>query len=221
MTKRTITFFVISVNLVAVVVASLIYIYTEKDNFLEDGFITKLSFAQLLIISCLSILILRIRQSVTRRSIFKRPLVLWVVVALGFFFLAADEIYEIHEGLDEVIHRVFGWQETALSDRIDDFLVALYGLTAMSVLAINFNELKIFPESFPWFGSGFVLLFAMVLLDSMTNEPDLLLMFFERDRAMFLYTWLANLEDSFKVFAEGCFIIAFFSIYQKSKQLQF
>ena len=213
------TCLVIIANVLSVFAAILIYIFTGEDNFQEEGFITKFSFFQLLAISWLSILIFKNRQSIGRSSIWKSSIVCWAIIAVGFFFLAADELYEIHEWLDELIHQVFGMQETALTDHIDDVLIGIYGIVAIIILSINHNEIRKFPESFPFLFGGFLLLFLMVCLDFITNRIDFISMFFEENLAILIYSWLSILEDSFKVFAEGFFVLAFLRIYQRSKSI--
>jgi hypothetical protein len=131
--------------------------------------------------------------------------------------LAADEIFKIHENIDFLIHRVFGIQETGLTDRIDDFLVGLYGLLGIGVLFAYRNQLKTYREAFPFFIFGFVLLFSMVAFDVVTNRNDILPLIFDHHLAATLYTYLSLAEDSLKIFAESFFILGFYVILQTTK----
>jgi hypothetical protein len=64
----------------------------------------------------------------------------WIFTAAGFVFLAADELAMIHEKTDKWIHIALGWDRTnPLTDAIDGFIVALYGLVAL-VWAWRFRE---------------------------------------------------------------------------------
>jgi hypothetical protein len=57
----------------------------------------------------------------------------WLGTAVGFFFLAADELTAIHEDLDKWLHRWFGWaDDDPLTDRIDAAIVVLYGAAAVA-----------------------------------------------------------------------------------------
>lgn len=82
------------------------------------------------------------------------------------------EQYMIHENIDNLIHEVFNMEETALTDRIDDFLVGLYGLAGIGVFFIFRDELRAYREAFPFFIFGFVLFFIMVPLDMLIYEPE-------------------------------------------------
>ena len=48
----------------------------------------------------------------------------WGLIAGGFVFLAVDEALQIHERLDFVIHKALNIRETALTDRLDDAIIA-------------------------------------------------------------------------------------------------
>ena len=48
----------------------------------------------------------------------------WIILSCGCAFLAMDDKFIYHENLDKAIHSLFKWQETKLSDRIDDIIVA-------------------------------------------------------------------------------------------------
>jgi hypothetical protein len=48
---------------------------------------------------------------------------LWLVMAVGFVYLALDEKTLIHESLDKRIHAFFAIHQTVLSDSIDDAIV--------------------------------------------------------------------------------------------------
>lgn len=218
MTIRLVFFLVLILNSLAVSAGVIIYSYTHVDPFSEGGFITKLSVFQLLVTSWLSYKIFQARRAMSRHSLSRDSSAVWLIVALGFLFLAVDDIYMIHENLDHLIHEVFNMQETAITDRIDDFLVGLYGLAGIGVLIVFRDELKTYKEVFPFFICGFILLFIMVSLDMLINRNDILPLIFDHDQVDVLIVWITLAEDSLKVFAEAFFILAFYAVLQKAKQ---
>ena len=140
-------------------------------------------------------------------------------MSLGFLFLAADDLFKIHENIDRLIHNIFNLQETGLTDRIDDGLIGLYALIGIGVLIIYRNELKIYRKAFPFFTSGFALLFTTIALDLLTNRNDILPLLFGPTQAADLHIWLSHAENSLQVFAEAFFIGAFYAILQTAKTL--
>ncbi|NER80714.1 MAG: hypothetical protein F6K42_14320 [Leptolyngbya sp. SIO1D8] len=219
MTIRLASFLVMFWNSLAVTVALVIYNHGGKDHFGESGFITLLSTLQLLAIALLADKILQARKPEQKEPLWKQPYAVWRIISFSFIFLAADEYLSIHEVLDLLIHDIFDWQETGLTDRIDDLIVGLYGIVGIGTLFIYRGELKPYRKSFPLFTWGFALLFCMVGLDTLTNEKDFLELFFEHNLADTIYIWLIHLEDSLKVFAEAFFILAFYSILQGVKRI--
>jgi len=218
MTIRLVFFLVLILNMLAVSAGVIICSYTDVDPFCEGGFITKLSVFQLLVIAWLSYKIFQARRVKRRHALWRDSSVVWLIVALGFLFLAVDDLFMIHEGIDGLIHAVFNMQETAFTDRIDDFLVGLYGLAGIGVFIICRDELNRYREAFPFFIFGFVLFFTMVSLDMLINRNDILPLIFDYAQVEVLNVWLTFAEDSLKVFAEAFFILAFYAILQKAKR---
>ena len=94
-------------------------------HFGEFHFVTWFSFAQLLFLSVLSAKIFDIDVSGKTKHILRSAGFIWAIIAFGFFFLALDEIFLIHEIIDVAIHTVFNIEETGLTDRIDDVLILI------------------------------------------------------------------------------------------------
>ena len=218
MSIRLVFFGVLLWNALAVSAAITIYSYTGVNHFQEDGFITILSVFQLLAISWLSYKILQTRNVTRRCVLWRDSSALWGIISLGFLFLAADEFFQIHEKIDFQIHYLFNIPETGFTDRIDDILVGIYGLAGISTLIAYRDELKTHRKALPFFICGFVLLFAMIVLDVLTNRRDILQVLFDYNSAIVLDVWLSHAEDSLKVFAEVFFIGAFYVILQKTMQ---
>lgn len=210
-------FLVVLVNVVAIGVAIAIGIQRGDpvSEFDEDGFITMLSVAQLLIISALSFQIWRIRGGMGARPLWRSPSVIWGIIGLSFAFLAADDLFMVHERADRLIHRILNVEPTPLTHRLDDCFVGLYGLTGLAALVVHRDELRMHRGSFRYFAVGFFLMFTMVVLDLATNGDGVLVALFGRAAADFLVVWLAVAEDASKVLAEALFIVAFHVIWRQ------
>jgi hypothetical protein len=204
----------------AVTAALVIYGYTRVDHFQEGGSITILSVLQLLVMSWLSYSTLRARRESPRRPLWRERAAIWAIIALGFLFLAADEYFLIHENLDLLIHDAFNASETGLSDRIDDILVALYGLAGIGALILYRDELRLYRAARPFAVGGFCLLVVTVGLDALTNRNDILPLFLERDLADPLHGWLLVVEDAVKILAEGLLISALYAVLLKARCLR-
>ena len=201
--------------------AVLIFNQTGHNHFKEGGFITFVSALQLLIIARLAFSIFRLREESPEGSVWKKPAVIWKIIGIGFLFLAADEVFKIHEHLDDLIHFVFSMEETALSDRIDDIIVGLYGLVSIGLLVAYRAEVKTCVEHFSLFILGFVFLFIMVAFDiaSNSNRNDIIPYLFEPDHAAMLRRFVFYAEDSFKIFAEAMFLLGFYLARQKARHM--
>lgn len=210
MTTKMVFLLVLTLTSLVVVVALTIHNKTGVNHFKEDGFVT--------IFSCLLLLHISIFVfQINRHSLWKSSSAIWLIIAHGFLFLAADEKYMIHENIDFEIHRLFSIQETGLTDRIDDLLVGLYGLIGIGVLFAYRNELKTYREAFPFFIFGFVLLFIMFVFDTVTNRKDILQLIFDNPLVDTIHTFLSLAEDSIKIFAESFLFSGFYMMLQTAK----
>lgn len=202
--------FIISLDILAAVIAVLI---GEKpsQHFKEGGFITWLSFVQLLIVAIIAWKVFKQRREGTRLKGWKQPYMLWAIIAFGFLFLAVDEIARIHEGIDKLIHIVFSLQETGLTDRIDDIILGCYGLLGLWVLYLYGEEIKSYKNVFPFLVIGFIFLFIMVVLDLVSEKTDIVSIFI-KDPLMSgsFNSWLGIVEEVFKILSEAVFIATFY-----------
>ena len=48
-----------------------------------------------------------------------------------------DDRFMFHENLDKGIHALFQWEETKLSDRLDDIIVGIYRLAGIIFVTAN------------------------------------------------------------------------------------
>lgn len=183
--------------------------------FKEGGLITWVSLSQLLLIAGLSWKVFTLHNGVLNRRGWRSPQWVWAIIAVGFVYLACDELTLIHETLDKHIHNFFMMQETALTDRLDDIIVGFYGLIGIGILYYYREALEKYVGIFPFFVSGFAFLFVMIVFDVLANRYDPFLTMTENPslRAM-LHAWFSIAEDLFKMLSEGMFLVAFYRCWQ-------
>ncbi len=189
--------------------------------FEETGIMSFFSGLQLLIMAGLSWRISLIRQEVKMQSkSWKSPQNLWKIMAIGFIFLAADEVLEIHEGIDQLIHEVFRITETQLTDRIDDLIIVSYSMIGGYILYSFWHEFKRYQPAFFAFIVGFVLKAGMVMFDLYTNNEMVLSSWITNPQTHELvYDSLRTIEESLKILAEGAFIAAFCACLSIAKKI--
>jgi hypothetical protein len=185
----------------------------------EGRFTTLFSCVQLLLIAYFAWqTFLTRRRLATGRSIFSGP-ALWAFVAAGFVFLAADDAFKIHEQIDIIIHAVFHLQETPFTDRLDDALIALYGVIGSGFLWAYRRELIAFKEILPLLGAGFVSLAASVLCDTISNDEIVLRWFFQDTPVpKQLNGWFSAGDGAFTLIGEGFFAAAFYLAFRASRR---
>ncbi len=190
----------------------------------EAGIISWLSFLQLLVLAILCFWIFRIRKRGISLK-WKSPQSLWKWMAISFFFLAIDDIAQIHESLDFGFHALFQIQENPISDRIDDLIVLLYVMGGGYILYLFRREFQYYRPAFKWVIGSFVLAGIMMVLDVCTNfDPEsnieaFKIFFADLESRRSLLFWLQAIEEGFKILSEGCFIAATIICLQIARQL--
>lgn len=135
---------------------------------------------------------------------------LWRWAAIGLGYLAVDEIARIHENLALWIRRLaFADEETPLTSRLDDVIIAAYLLVMLVILWRARAELAPFRRALAPMVVGVALAVAMVGLDLFTNDRTVVDALIEdRAEATRLYHLLGVLEEKCKVLAELMFVAA-------------
>lgn len=219
MSIRRATIWVFSLNLAAIILALIVHFQGGRDPFGERGFISFLSVFQLLAIAYLAHKILRLKTRISP-SLKKATKLFWQIVCWGFVFLAADEFFSIHEVTDLLIHDIFNLHETPVTDRIDDVIVALYGLFGVGLLWLNRGEITVHKRALAFLKQGFLLMIVMVAIDAFSNDQGLLERFFIPSTADVIQHSLYQLEDSIKILIEAFFMLAFYVIFTAAQQAQ-
>ena len=174
----------------------------------EGDPITWLSFAHLLAVSGLAGGVFYCRTGGSPdRAVWRHPAFVWLLIALGFLFLAVDEVAKIHESLDRFTHRLLQRPETGLTDRLDDAILLGYGLSGALVLYVYRSELLSYRAVLPLVTCGFMLFIFMGLLDALVNRPDVFLfMGIGQEGSESLGKWLGGVEEGLKILAEAAFL---------------
>jgi len=186
--------------------------FNEVDN---SGYLTYFSFLQLLITAFLSLKIFNIHKHVQQL----RPLgIFWLIICIGLFYLALDDVIGIHEQVDLWIHNIFKIQETNLSDLIDDLIVGGYLCISLIYIASKWKIIKLYQHSFIFFKIGFTFSAIMLILDVISNNTLFISIVTNNPKTILLtQEWIGVIEDSAKLFAEGMFIVGLYSIYRFQK----
>jgi hypothetical protein len=171
-------------------------------HFGEHMAVTWLSFFKLLAVGTLSGAIYKARRRETEPGGWKSPALIWLLMAVGFVFLAIDEIALLHEGMDHRINELFGLADGPFSDRIDDAIVGAYGIAGLAVMFFYRRELGRFAAVSPYLAGGFLLLFLMVAFDTLSHRPDMI-------EGAALREFFKVAEDVLKLFGESFFLAAF------------
>jgi hypothetical protein len=201
-------------------VSSILHSAGQLDSFKEGAAMTWLSFLLLLGIALVSLGILGARGGVRSLIGQRHSNYIWLVMAAGFVFLGIDEIVELHEGFDKFIHRIFEINETAVTDRLDDAIAAVYAIVGLGVVYLFKNEFFKPIGVRNWFVLGFIFVLISVSLDIFTNRSDLVRWLFNDlhlSTQKIIFDWLNIEEDVAKLFAEALFLAGFFKIFKASR----
>ncbi|MEM9283189.1 MAG: hypothetical protein AAGA96_15305 [Verrucomicrobiota bacterium] len=185
------------------------------EHFKEFRFLTFFSVLQLLACAALAWMVFHQRHepSASPRPVRIRIQLthLWAFIALGFLFLAADDLLLIHEITDKLIHVVGGIKETTATDKIDDFIIALYGLGALALLWMFRREFLPFAKQWAFFVGAFLCLAATIALDLELTTS--LIPLIPGSQTLLSDPWRGVLEEVFKLFGEAFFLVAFYGCY--------
>ena len=188
-------------------------------HFREEGFLTYVSCLQLLIAAVISGKIFNfIKDNANYRSFGKK--IVWLVISLGFLFLALDDAFEIHEEIDFLLHDVLNIEQTNMTDLLDDLIVGAYILIFLIYAASQWKTIKLFKHSFVFFLAGCIFTAVMVILD-IASHNSYVASFLTDDakRVLVVKQWFGAWEDAAKIYAEGMFIVGVYKCRQIVKSM--
>ena len=171
-----------------------------------------LSFTQLMTIALLSWRIFfRLKTNATT-SFRKSSCLLWAIISLCFVFISLDEIFEIHIVIKDTILSFFSLKESALLSRLDDLVVALYGVAGCLILYNYRKELRLFKDANSFLYLAIVFFTFMILLDAFNARNDVIPLLVQNGGVSeIIHSVCIFLEEVLKYITE-VFLIAFFYI---------
>ena len=209
-------FWLVFLDLLAVTLAlgTSVVLHGHPSVYMEEGeWVTWLSFGHLLVTGGLAGIVFRLRThgSPPLRG-WRDPRWIWLILAVGFLYLAVDEVATLHESVDRLVHRLFGWQETGLSDRLDDVIVLGYGALGVVVLYAYRTELAACREVLPLVRCSVILFAFMVGMDMLSNRSDVFrAVGVPRDQRGDLSAWARSIEESLKIGVEATLLGAMYT----------
>lgn len=145
---------------------------------------------------------------------------IWLLIALGFLYLAIDEKSLLHEGADMSIHKLLGIAPNEFTSRLDDLIIGLYGLIGMAALWLYRAEILGFPACVRLLSIGFCGLFCSVVSDMLSSRADFLVARLGQEAGLLAYELLEDLDEIFKVLSEVLFFSGFASAMGQARQRQ-
>lgn len=131
---------------------------------------------------------------------------IWLLMAVGFTFLALDEKVLIHEGLDRMIYRGSGMAYSSFSERIDDFIVLGYAFVGMGCVYWYRHEILRYKKTVTVLCIGFVVLVLHSGLD-MAGRPDFVINVLKvTQNPTQIAHYIDMAEEICKLMAEACFL---------------
>lgn len=217
---------IVAFNLTLIVFSTLLGLVKTGNPsryFGEGRYTTFISAAQLLAVGVFSYLTFRQRHRQVMAEAPGFPLVrgahlIWLLMAAGFIFLAADEMFEIHERVDRWIIRGLDLPKTPLTSRLDDAIMASYALLGMALMWLCRGELIRFQRAMqrPMI-AGFICLFLGLLCDTAAHDDHFLhWLTGDLPLAKKLNGWFSAFEGAFTLLPEGLFMAAFYASWRQS-----
>ena len=167
------------------------------------------------------ILLLLLGVTNFRVYLLRRSHLIWLLMAVGFVFLAYDDQFKFHEGLDRDIHRFFGMTQTPLTDRLDDFIIGAYAILGAGALYLARAEIMRYKMLFGYLAVGFSIVAVSVVLDAVTNDKAVLEWMGLSDAMVStLKKMLGTFEEVCKLMAEAVFLAGFFEVLRRVRREQ-
>ena len=149
----------------------------------ERGMVTALSAIFLAMASSFSIGALVVNIQAKEPHIW-----LWVVMTVGFTFLALDELLQFHEILSSIIKR---YASSGIFRNWNDIIVILYGIVALPVIALLLPSILRYRMLFELFVVAFIFYGIHTLIDSTQNPATKVSIIFEESAKLFCGSSLA------------------------------
>ncbi|MFO7558285.1 MAG: hypothetical protein R6X10_05605 [Desulfobacterales bacterium] len=133
------------------------------------------------------------------------PYAIWRILATGFWFLALDDLFQIHEKLDLTFHTIVGWDPKGPTDCLDDLIVAFYGLFGVAMLLRYRKEMLRYIRAWPYLAMAALCIMGTVFFD-LVSVGTMAGWLPHTDDPKRLAVGLNLLEESFKTYG-GIFFV--------------
>ena len=212
------------INLAIIFFAILLGLYRRGNptrHFNEGRFTTVVSCVQLLAVSLLSFRIFTLRPKAARTARTGFVHAIWLLIAIGFVYLACDEAFQFHEKLGLIIRHSLDLPKDSLTKRFNDVLIGFYGVVGIFMLWICRSEILLFrKEMLRLLQVGFATMLLAVMFDVLSSDKS----FFywlgnDRPAAQFLSGVCYIGDGALTLLAEAIFIAAFYAGWQKAKTM--
>lgn len=91
---------------------------------------------------------------------------LWLLMCIGFAFLAADDLFRIHESIEEFVHGIVGSDiEDPLMAHLNEIVVLTYGLVGITLLCLRRNDVRSLRYFWPGVACALTCFLLMLFLD--------------------------------------------------------
>jgi len=135
------------------------------------------------------------------------PRAIWRILAIGFWFLALDDLFQIHENLDLAFHAIVGWDPNGPTDCLDDLIVVCYGIFGVAMLLRYRKELLRYIPAWPYLAGAAICTLGTAAFDLVGGGGAVTGWFFSHGGNM---GWLMinpeALEESLKTYS-GVFFV--------------
>lgn len=209
MNAARLTFHLFLLDTIIQLVMISLYIWIDKDPsaaFSEATLLTWISGLQLLAVGFFAQQVWTCVQP-DRVFSWANPYAIWRILAIGFWFLALDELFQIHENLDLTFHAIVGWDPNGPTDCLDDLIVVCYGIFGVVMLLLYRKELLRYTLAWPYLAGAALCSVGMVAFDLVSGGGALASWFFSHAGNLdWLVIDLNALEESLKTYA-GVFFV--------------
>jgi hypothetical protein len=221
---RRVLWWLLCLNLALIFFAILLGLYRRGNptrHFNEGRFTTVVSCVQLLAVSVLSFKIFTLRRQAPAAGRTKTGFAyaIWLLIAIGFVYLACDEAFQFHEKLGITVRRALDLPKGPLSKRFNDVLIGLYGLIGLGTLWICRREILAFRQQmFRLLLIGFATMFVAVIFDMLSSDKSFFYLFTsDKPTARFLSGACYLGDGAFTLISEAIFVAAFYAGWEKAK----
>ncbi len=217
MSKRLILIAVLLIDVLIILVpvsVALVGGHRPNEHLAEDGLSTYFSFFQLLVVAALALIVFHVGRATTPGSSWKGAHLLWLLLGIGFVYLAFDELFMISQSIGDLLNSALDIDRAAIAERTGDIVVGLYGLAGLIVLILFRGELLRHRSALPLLISGIVLMVCTVGLDILGNRSDLLWRLSSSGgTAEEVRCWICAAKDLTTLLSEGLLIgFAYYSL---------